>query len=442
MRRTTLFSRMPHDVDGCKAAFAIGLALAAGACAAQTVTVTNKLANGYVAAPWPSACPNGLDIRVPTGYRIERPHAIYNDKTKQYVLWAHYESSAPGSGYTLANAMVATSAGECGPYQYVKDFRPLGQQVRDDFLWKDDDGTAYFMAASNKNGGANDTLAIFRLTPDYLDVDSTAGTTWAFDGKYREAPIVAKSGGVYFLLTSAAAGWYPSQGMYATATSMLGPWSALQPLGNAATFGGQNADIKVIRGTQASANILVLDHLGGGTARDDGNLFLPVVLDPVAKTATLDWYSKYTVDLATGVLTLPSTNSLAGGKPATASSSLAANPPSNADDRSYQTEWVASSTTWPAWWQVDLGAAKPIREIQISWWMYKGSEAYYKYAIEYSTDGANYTRIDRSNNTLYGFTVDSMNISARYIRIRLLGAVLQNNPNNWYTPRLWHVRIL
>jgi hypothetical protein len=74
--------------------------------------------------------------------------------------------------------------------------------------------------------------------------------------------------------------------------------------------------------------------------------------------------------------------------------------------------------------------------------MVKGAEAYYKYAIEYSTDGANYPTIDRSNNTLYGFTVDSMNISARYVRIRLLGAVLQNNPNNWYTPRLWHVRVL
>ncbi len=49
--------------------------------------------------------------------------------------------------------------------------------------------------------------------------------------------------------------------------------------------------------------------------------------------------------------------------------------------------------------------------------------------------------LERTSNTTYGFTSDVLSVSARYVRINMVKAVLHNNPNNWYTPRLWEVKI-
>jgi hypothetical protein len=409
------------------------------AASAEIVDVKNTFGNRYKYFPFPQNCTSRLAFtNMPAGFRIERPHKVYNNATRKWVLWAHYE----GSGYTVAQALVATSNTECGPFKIVKTFRPLGYEIRDDFLYKDDDGTAYFMAASRKNRGANDTMAIFRLTRDYLDVDADAGVTWAFENAYREAPVVMKKGSVYFLLTSQAAGWFPSQGAYATSTSMLGPWSPLANLGSPATFGGQNAGPIVYKGTSSTANILVMDHLGGAVLRNDGLLFLPVLLDDVKRTATLDWYSNWSVNTVTGTLTLPSTDSIAAGRPATASTTASTSSPQNANDRDYFTKWEGSGTIWPAWWQVDLQSPRHMSEIQITWPNTKGSEALYQYQLQFSDNGRTWRTIDRTDNPLYGFTVDQIDETARYLRIRLVNAKLHNNPNNWYRPGMWNVRVL
>lgn len=46
---------------------------------------------------------------------VERPHVIYNDSTKKYVMWMHIDSSSYGE----AKAGVATSDTVCGNYQYL-----------------------------------------------------------------------------------------------------------------------------------------------------------------------------------------------------------------------------------------------------------------------------------------------------------------------------------
>ncbi len=421
----------------------LGTAFAALPVAAQNsnVTVTNTLADGYKNIPLPGPCGSWPPpiANFPAGFWIERPHIRYNDRTGQWVMWAHFESG----GYVTAKALVAISSTQCGTYRIVKTFRPMDLEVRDDFLFKDDDGTAYFIAASRKGGGANDTLAVFKLTPDWLDVDTSAGVNWVFENRFREAPIVMKKDDVYFLLTSEAAGWNPSQGAYGTSKSMMGAWSALAPLGNRSTFGGQNASEVIIKGTRSTAYLLRLDHLGGNDARNDGAFMLPVLLDSRARTATLRWYSKYDVNTETGTLTLPSSDSLAANRRAIASNTGANSSPQRANDRDYQSGWFASGNgAWPAWWMTDLGSVKHVGEIQISWPITNGSEAYYKYKLEFSSDGQTWRTIDRSDNKLYGFTVDKMDLTARYVRVRLDTAVLNNNPFNWYTPGLWDVTVL
>ena len=43
------------------------------------------------------------------------------------------------------------------------------------------------------------SLNVFKMTADYLGVDSSVPPTWLFDHQFREAPAVVKSQGTYFL---------------------------------------------------------------------------------------------------------------------------------------------------------------------------------------------------------------------------------------------------
>ena len=119
--------------------------------------------------------------------KIERPKVIYNPATQQYVLWAHYEN---GTDYNLGRVAVATSNTPNGKFTYEGSFRPLDYESRDMTVFVDTDGTGYLISASRKNGGANDTMAIFKMNASYTGVESFVG--WLFENSYREAPAVVK----------------------------------------------------------------------------------------------------------------------------------------------------------------------------------------------------------------------------------------------------------
>jgi hypothetical protein len=369
--------------------------------------------------------------------KIERPKVIYNASTKQYVLWAHYEN---GTDYNLGRVAVATSSIPNGKFTYEGSFRPLDYESRDMTVFVDTDGTGYLITASRKNGGANDTMAIFKMNASYTGVESFVG--WQFENAYREAPAVVKKGNRYYLFTSQAAGWYPNQGAYATASSMTGTWSSLTPYGNPSAFGSQIHDIATITGSNTISYIYMGDRWNPLNLGEHKHIWLPLTLNDSNGTASLEWYKEWNIDAVTGTVTPPSLVNHAQGKTATAISTASGSSASNVNDGNYQTSWAASSNTWPAWWQVDFGAPKTITEIDISWFMYKGSEGYYKYKIEISNDGVNYSTLDRTSNTTYGFTTDAVHFTARYVRINMVNAVLWNNPGNWYTPTLHEVKML
>ncbi|PWW37967.1 F5/8 type C domain-containing protein [Paenibacillus pabuli] len=369
--------------------------------------------------------------------KIERPKVIYNAATKQYVLWAHYEN---GTDYNLGRVAVATSSTPNGKFTYEGSFRPLDYESRDMTVFIDTDGTGYLITASRKNGGANDTMAIFKMNASYTGVESFVG--WQFENAYREAPAVVKKGNRYYLFTSQAAGWYPNQGAYATASSMTGTWSALTPYGNPSAFSSQIHDIATITGSNTTSYIYMGDRWNPLNLGEHKHIWLPLTLNDSNGTASLEWYKEWNIDAVTGTVTPPSLVNHAQGKTATAISTASGSTASNVNDGNYQTSWAASSSTWPAWWQVDFGAPKTITEIDISWFMYKGSEGYYKYKMEISNDGVNYSTLDRTSNTTYGFTTDAVHFTARYVRINIVNAVLWNNPGNWYTPTLHEVKML
>ncbi|KAI0505928.1 carbohydrate-binding module family 35 protein [Xylaria bambusicola] len=144
---------------------------------------------------------------------VERPKVIYNDSTKQYVLYMHIDSS----NYGEAKVGVATGNSVCGSYTYRGSFQPLGHQSRDLGLFKDDDGSAYLLTEDRANG-----LRIEKLSADYLSV---ASSTYLWPDSI-EAPAILKRQGTYYMFGSKLTGWDPNDNVYSTARSLSGPWSA------------------------------------------------------------------------------------------------------------------------------------------------------------------------------------------------------------------------
>lgn len=512
---------------------------------AQAVTVTNVYQQHYHYG-YPIGnqdCSSGYNIpsgQYPSAYHLERGHAIHHSDPKNaaddyWVYWAHFDNS----GYTVAEVAIFKSTTECGPYilqtnlypAYNTDgsgygFAPGGWQSRDEIIFEDNnqiynsDGTvstfasAYLISASDSLNSvesssgstcafANDSIAIFQMTPDYLGITpttnpSTNGANWAFVCDQREAPVMFKKNNKYFLITSQAAGWYPSQGGYGVSSNPLTGWTP-DPLnlGNTSTFGGQTSDGFTIQGMTANTYVLTFDHLGGadsknpasGEQTDTGEMWLPVILDDTAGTATLNWYPSWTVDNTTGVLTLPTLTDLAASGSTTATvASNSSYPTSNAIDGNYATRWSGTSTgstsfnavkpttstlcpvtgattttTCNPSLVVDLGAVYPVQEIDLSQYMIKGSESYFTYRIAYSSDQINWATLDYttfnsasnalvdnissvpfSNNITYGFNYLPVNFSARYVALEQVSSIEQNQSGSTtiYRPGLYEMAVI
>jgi len=228
---------------------------------------------------------------------IERPKVIYNDTTKKFVMWLHWE----GANYATAEAGVFTSDTVDGDYTQVRHFRPNDRMSRDDTLFKDDDGKAYFLSASNDNAD----LSLYELTDDYTDMKRQISTLWA--GSYREAPAIMKANGHYFIVNSAATNWDPNQQKYATATSMEGPWSSLSNVGDGTGYDTQTAFIIPVQGTKTTTYIYAGDRWQDPDLKSSKYIWLPLKISGDTKLV-LDWYATWQLDLTTGEVLTGGTN--------------------------------------------------------------------------------------------------------------------------------------
>lgn len=250
------------------------------------------------------------------GSTVERPKVIYNDSTGKYVMWFHHELK--GQGYSAALTGVAVSDKVTGPYKYIDSFRlhpevwPMnftdedkkkaaeawinteyghrglgekggylfrdfreGQMSRDMTLFKDDDGTAYHITASE----SNHTLHISKLSDDYLSV--TDEYVRIFPGGRNEAPAVFKRNGTYYLISSGLTGWRPNPARSAKANNIFGPWTALgNPVRGtkneiATTFKSQSTYVLPVPGME-DAFIFMADLWRPENPIDGSYLWLPI----------------------------------------------------------------------------------------------------------------------------------------------------------------------
>ena len=227
---------------------------------------------------------------------VERPKVIFNSSTGEYVLWAHWEN---GADYSQARVLVATSNTVDGNYTYHGSFRPLGFDSRDMTVFKDADGSAYLISASN----VNFDLHIYLLNSSYTGIASLVHN---IAGYHREAPAVFKRGSTYFMVTSGATGWTPNQAAYLTATNMAGPWSAPVNFGNGNTYNSQSTFVLPIQGTAGTSYLYLGDRWGPAQdqrVNQSQYVWLPLTF-PSATSLAMNGRSQITIDAAAGTTSL------------------------------------------------------------------------------------------------------------------------------------------
>ncbi|HLK90226.1 MAG TPA: discoidin domain-containing protein [Polyangia bacterium] len=283
---------------------------------------------------------------------IERPKIIYNDSTQQYVMWLHWD----GMNYATAQAGVFTCATIDGNYKQVSHFQPNGNMARDDSLFKDDDGKAYFMAAANNN----QDMIIYQLSDDYLTIKSQVVTVFA--GKQREAPAMFKQNGRYYLITSAATGWDPNQAQYASATSIAGPWSSLTNLGDSITYDTQSAFVIPFVGSQTTTYIFAGDRWQDPDLVSSKYIWIPIQIS--GTSLTMANYGQWQLDVTTGHWSddqnlIPQTGwSLiyADSQETSAENGKATNAFDGSTSTFWHTQYTGGATPYPHEIQIDLGA--------------------------------------------------------------------------------------
>ena len=223
------------------------------------------------------------------GSIIERPKVLYNQKTKNYVMWFHLELK--GQGYAAARAGVAVSKNATGPYTFLRSFRPDGEMSRDMTLYADDDGNAYLITTSENN----QTQHLSQLTDDYLD--TTGHFTRIFAHKALEGAAIFKANGHYFYIGSHTTGWAPNPAYAAVAESLAGPW---RELGNPCrgenaelTFGAQSTYVLPVAG-KPGAFIFVADRWHPENAIDGRAVWLPISIE--GDHFTITWHSEWNLD--------------------------------------------------------------------------------------------------------------------------------------------------
>ena len=161
------------------------------------------------------------------GWVIERPKLLFNRRTGLYVMWFHLEKH---DRYTLNAAGVATSDAPCSPYTFRHTLRPGGLRSLDASLFQDEHYAYRVMDVEHK------AVVVMRLSADYLN---TTGAPVAVPAHAREAPVLFRFRGRYFLATSGITWWNPNPTIVYEAPTLRGPWRSIgSPFNHSGNGGG------------------------------------------------------------------------------------------------------------------------------------------------------------------------------------------------------------
>ncbi|WP_405512409.1 RICIN domain-containing protein [Streptomyces canus] len=225
---------------------------------------------------------------------VERPKVIYNASTSTYVMYMHIDST----NYSEAKVGVATSSTPCGPYTYRGSFRPLGNLSRDLGLFQDTDGTGYLLSEDRNNG-----LRIDKLSADYLSVDSAVTVLGGSGSSSVEAPAMVKVNGMYYVFGSHLTGWSLNDNIYATATSLGGPWSSFRNFAapGTHTYGSQTANVITVQGSSGTSYLYAGDRWNTSDLGSSKLIWLPMTIR--GTTVNVGQYPTWSLDASAGTWT-------------------------------------------------------------------------------------------------------------------------------------------
>lgn len=151
----------------------------------------------------------------------ERPHILYNERSRQYVCWLKVMDSTNGT----QTETVLVAERFLGPYRLVRSrLFPLGMNGGDFDLVKAYDGKAYYYFER-----VHSELICADLNAEFTDVTGYYSTHFPQPGPpyVREAPAYFHRRGKHYLITSGTTGYHPNPSEVAVADSFHGPWKVL-----------------------------------------------------------------------------------------------------------------------------------------------------------------------------------------------------------------------
>ena len=352
----------------------------------------------------------------------------YNPNTGKVVFSSHYEDSV---GYTAAKIFLAQITPKGGVEVGTQE-RPLGHDSRDQSLFIDDDNTAYLLSATRMNNDIN----IYRLDETWTKPVELVNTI--YEGLHRETPAILKRDGKYYCFSSKASGWYPSQTVCISASSLGGEWSAVQEVGNNTTFDAQFNSI------DPKGDICIVRSYHWGAQRKHKT---PAGSFPRISIATfnkgyvsMDYYRYVEFDEAGRAIPVQNGKNLSLGRPVSSAvnGEDGISPDCLTDGAALTSSpcfKYGSSTPagTPYTMTVDLQEAMPLSEINIATRLVNGSETAYKFTIEGSADGKQYTMLfDGKDNWTVGFQIVDVTDGSpyRYLRLHVYDMINVHNGNS------------
>lgn len=180
---------------------------------------------------------------------LERPKVFYNEKTGKCVMYFHIDVN-----YGIANMGMAVGDSPTGEFKYIKRFLPMGHKSRDISQFIDNDGSAYLIYEDRKIWGTR----IVKLSDDYMELEKEVSV---LEYVKMEGGGIFHKDGLYYLVGSRLTGWTPNPNVYATATSLEGPWSKLRLIApkEVKTYGSQTTMLLTVAGTKDTTAIFMGD---------------------------------------------------------------------------------------------------------------------------------------------------------------------------------------
>jgi hypothetical protein len=347
----------------------------------------------------------------PDANRID---VLYNDSTKQYVMFLKYDGNGAHFG-------IATAEKPEGPFTFKSQTLVDNALMGDMSVFKDDDGKAYLCYVSWAVG-TNAQHGIYLLSPDYLTLDKRI---YLWDIRSREAPHIFKRNGIYYYGTSRTAGIQSSGTSYYTATNIAGPWSEAKPLatpGSTNSWDSQVDFVYPIKGTQGTLYMYAGDRWVKNVpqGRNGDYIWLPMEFE--GDTPILNYYQDWEVNLNAGTWRKfdPARN-LALGKRVTASSEEGTNVAKHVTDpKTYQDyaniHWDSAASD-PQWVMVDLGAPTEINRVILRW----NTSAAKDFKVQTSADGSGWTDIYSTTQGSSASVTDESFSTTRVRYVRMYG---------------------